>query len=145
MIRGGMQDWPLRVSTVIDHAARLHGRQEVVTRLVEGPIHRTNYAEIARRARQVAAALTRMGVEQGDRIGTLAWNTHRHLEIWYGIAGVGAIYHTLNPRLSDDQIAYIMNDADDRLLFTDLTFVPHLDRLRDKCVGKRPIIVLTDR
>ena len=145
MLQGGMQDWPLRVSTIIDHAARVHGRQEVVTRTIEGPMHRTNYAEIGRRARQVAAALKRLGVEQGDRIGTLAWNTHRHLEIWYGIAGAGAVYHTLNPRLPEEQIAYIMNDADDRMLFTDLTFVPHLERLRDQCVGKRPIIVMTDR
>src|SRR5262245_26586314 len=113
MFGGGMQDWPLRVHTILDHAVRVHGRQEVVTRTVEGPIHRSNDAAVGRRARQVAAALRRLGVEQGDRIATLAWNTHRHLEVWYGIAGVGAIYHTLNPRLADDQIAYIMNDADD--------------------------------
>ncbi len=145
MIRGGMQDWPLRVHTILDHAANVHGRQEIVTRSVEGPIHRITYAEVSRRARQVTAALRRLGVQQGDRIATLAWNTWRHVEIWYGIAGAGAIYHTLNPRLTDEQIAYIMNDADDRMLFTDLTFVPQLERLRDSCIGKRQIIVLTDR
>jgi len=140
-----MQDWPLRVHTILDHAANVHGRQEIVTRSVEGPIHRITYAEVSRRARQVTAALRRLGVQQGDRIATLAWNTWRHVEIWYGIAGAGAIYHTLNPRLTDEQIAYIMNDADDRMLFTDLTFVPQLERLRDSCIGKRQIIVLTDR
>ena len=145
MIRGGMQHWPLRVHTILDHAANVHGRQEIVTRSVEGPIHRITYAEVSRRARQVTAALRRLGVQQGDRIATLAWNTWRHVEIWYGIAGAGAIYHTLNPRLTDEQIAYIMNDADDRMLFTDLTFVPQLERLRDSCIGKRQIIVLTDR
>ncbi len=144
-MRGGMQDWPLRVHTILDHAARMHANQEVVTRTIEGPIQRTTYAEVARRARQLASALKRLGVEEGDRIGTLAWNTARHLETWYAIAGVGAIYHTLNPRLADEQIAFIMNDADDRLLFTDLTFVPHLERWREACVGKRPIIVMTDR
>ena len=145
MIRGGMQDWPLRVHTILDHAARMHGAQEVVTRTIEGPIHRTNYTEVSRRARQLSSALKKLGVEEGDRVGTLAWNTVRHLEVWYGIAGVGAIYHTLNPRLAEEQIAFIINDADDRLIFTDLTFVPHLEKWRDSCVGKRPIIVMTDR
>ncbi len=138
MIRGGMQDWPLRVHTILDHAERMHGAREVVTRTIEGPIHRTNYAEVSRRARQLSSALKRLGVEEGDRIGT-------HLETWYGIAGVGAIYHTLNPRLAEEQIAFIVNDADDRMIFTDLTFVPHLEKWRDSCVGKRPIIVMTDR
>lgn len=145
MIRGGMQDWPLRVHSILDHAARMHASQEIVTRTVEGSIHRTDYGGLARRARQVAAALRKLGVGQGDRIGTLAWNTYRHVEAWYGIAGIGAIYHTLNPRLAGDQISFIMNDADDRLLFTDLTFVPLLEKLRDACVGKRPIVVMTDR
>lgn len=141
---GGMQDWPLRVSTIIDHAARAYGRQEVVTRSVEGPIHRTDYATIAGRARQVAASLVRRGIKTGDRVATLAWNTYRHLETWYGIAGAGAIYHTINPRLSEEQIAWIVEDADDRMIFADLTFVPLLERLRDR-LGDRPIVLMTDR
>lgn len=144
MLVGAMQDWPLRVSTIIDHAARFHGDQEVVARTVEGPIHRTTYARIATRARQFASALQRMGVRQEDRIATMAWNTHRHLEAWYGIAGIGAIYHTVNPRLFDEQIAYIISDADDRIILTDLTFVPVLERIRDQCLAGRRIIVLTD-
>src|ERR1700755_3141102 len=93
-LRGGMQSWPLRVGTILDHAARFHGRQEVVTRTVEGPIHRTTYADIDARARQCAAVLEKLGARPGDRIATLAWNTHRHLELWYGAAGMGGIYHT---------------------------------------------------
>lgn len=139
-----MQDWPLLVSSIIDHAEREHGSREVVSRLVEGPIHRTDYASIAQRARRVAAALARFGVDVGDRVATLAWNTHRHLELWYGIAGVGAIYHTINPRLSDDQIAWIVNDADDRILFADLSFVPQLERLRDRCLRGRAVVLMTD-
>ncbi|ATE67474.1 long-chain fatty acid--CoA ligase [Rhizorhabdus dicambivorans] len=142
---GGMQDWPLRVSTIIDHAATAYGRQEVVTRTVEGPIHRTDYATIAGRARRVSAALQRMGVGIGDRIATLAWNTYRHIELWYGIAGAGAVYHTVNPRLSEDQIAWIVNDAEDRMIFTDLCFVPLLEKLHDRVGGDRPVVVLTDR
>src|ERR1700743_2338377 len=96
---GLMQDWPLLVHKIIDHAALYHGEREVVTRLVEGPIVRATYRQIAGRARQLAKALDRAGFREGDRIGTLAWNTQRHLESWYGITGIGAIYHTLNPRL----------------------------------------------
>lgn len=140
-----MQAWPLRVPSLIDHAARFHGGREIVTRTVEGPIHRTSYAEIAARARQCAAALERIGIAEGDRVATLAWNTHRHIELWYGIAGAGAICHTVNPRLFDDQLAHIITDADDRLIFADLTFVPLLERLRDRCLSGRRLVLLTDR
>jgi fatty-acyl-CoA synthase len=140
-----MQDWPLRVSSIIDHAARFHGDREVVVRTIEGPILRTNYAEIAQRARRLASALVRLGAKPGDRIATLAWNTHRHVEAWYGIAGMGGIYHTINPRLFEEQIAYIIADADDRFILTDLTFLPVLARRRDDCLKGRTIIVLTDR
>ncbi len=145
MIRGAMQHWPLRVGTIIDHAERQYGAQEVVTRSIEGPIHRTTYGEIAVRARRCAAALARLGVGQGDRVATLAWNTHRHIEAWYGAAHVGAIYHTVNPRLFETQIAYIIADADDRVVMADLTFLPLLERLYERCLRGRPIIMLTDR
>jgi acyl-CoA synthetase (AMP-forming)/AMP-acid ligase II len=141
---GGMQDWPLRVTAILDHAARFHGSREIVTRTVEGPLHRSDYRSLATRARQCAASLERIGATAGDRIATFAWNTQRHLELWYAAAGIGAIYHTVNPRLFEDQISYIVNDADDRLIFTDLTFVPLLERLRDR-LGNRRIVVLTDR
>jgi acyl-CoA synthetase (AMP-forming)/AMP-acid ligase II len=139
-----MQNWPLRVTAILDHASRFHGAREIVTRTVEGPLHRCDYRTLGERARRCAAALERAGVGVGDRVATLAWNTHRHLELWYAAAGIGAIYHTVNPRLFEDQIAYIINDADDRLIFSDLTFVSLLERLRDR-LGNRRIVVLTDR
>src|SRR6185436_19148285 len=126
---GSMQDWPLVTSAILDHAARFHGEREVVTRSVEGPIVRTNYAQIHSRARRVAKALTRRGIRLGDRIGTLAWNTARHVETWYGIMGIGAISHTINPRLFPEQITYIINHAEDRLVFVDTTFVPMLEKI----------------
>jgi len=143
-IVGGMQDWPLRLSAIIDHAARFHGRREVVSRTIEGPLHRTDYATIAGRARQLASVLERDGIRRGDRVATLAWNGYRHVEAWYGIAGAGAVYHTVNPRLFDDQIAFIIADADDRILLADLSFVPLLERLRDRCLKGRKLIVMTD-
>ncbi len=121
---GLMQDWPLLVHKVIDHAALYHGDREVVTRSVEGPIHRTNYREIHTRARSAASALERLGLKPGDRVATLGTNTWRHLEAWYGIAGMGGVYHTLNPRLFMDQLIYIMNHAGDRALLFDVCFAP---------------------
>ena len=103
-MQGLMQDWPLLCHRIIDHAAIQHGARPVVTRSVEGPIHTTNYAEIRRRALKVAQRLERDGIKLGDRVATMAWNTWRHLEAWYGILGIGAVYHTLNPRLFPDQI-----------------------------------------
>ncbi len=145
MILGAMQDWPLLVGTIMDHAERFHGDAEVVSRLVEGPIHRSNYREIAVRSRKFAAALVRLGIVAGDRVATLAWNTHRHMESWYGITHIGAVYHTVNPRLFDAQLEFIITDADDRILLADLTFLPILERLADGCLKNRRIIMLTDR
>ncbi|MBN8919654.1 MAG: AMP-binding protein, partial [Rhizobiales bacterium] len=121
---GLMQDWPLLCHRVIDHAAIQHGQREIVSRSVEGPLHRTTYAEARLRSMKVAQRLARDGIQFGDRVATLAWNTWRHFEAWYGITGIGAVYHTINPRLFPEQIAYIVNHAEDRLLFVDLTFVP---------------------
>jgi fatty-acyl-CoA synthase len=141
---GLMQNWPLLCHRVIDHAAAQHGAREVVTRTIEGPIHRTNYGEVRARALKVAQRLEREGVRQGDRIATLAWNTWRHLETWYGITGLGAVYHTVNPRLFHDQIRYIVNHAEDRLLFLDLTFVPLMEKLQDEMPSITRFVVLTD-
>jgi fatty-acyl-CoA synthase len=116
----------------------------VISRSVEGPIHRTTYAEIRTRALRLAKRLDREGIRPGDRIATLAWNTWRHLETWYGITGVGAVYHTVNPRLFDDQIAYIVNHAEDRILFLDLTFVPLAERLAPRLASIERYVVLTD-
>ncbi|HYD47234.1 MAG TPA: 3-(methylthio)propionyl-CoA ligase [Terriglobales bacterium] len=144
-MKGLMQDWPLLVSSIIDHAARYHGEREVVTRTVEGPLHRYTYADLHLRSRQVAQALARLGVAHGDRIGTLAWNTHRHMEAWYGIMGLGAVCHTLNPRLFPEQITYIANHAEDSYIFTDLTFVPILAAIEAHLPALRGVIVMTDR
>src|SRR3546814_4141245 len=118
-----MMDAPLLLSSIIKHAARHCATREVVSRLSDGGLHRYTYADCERRARMLADSLCRDGVEQGDRLGTLAWNTHRHLEIYYAVSGLGAISHTINPRLHIDQIAFIINDAGDRHMFFDAAFL----------------------
>ena len=143
-MQGLMQDWPLLIHRVIDHAAIQHARREVVSRSVEGPIHRTPYAELRRRALRVAKRLAADGIRQGDRVATLAWNTWRHLEGWYGVTGLGAVYHTVNPRLFDEQIVYIVNHAVDRLLLLDLTFVPLVERLAPRLPSIERYVILTD-
>jgi len=141
---GLMQDWPLLCHRLIDHAATFHGERKVVSRSIEGPIHTTNYAALRARALKVAQRLDRDGLKQGDRAATLAWNTWRHLEAWYGILGIGAVYHTVNPRLFPEQIVWIINHAEDRVLFTDLTFVPLLEKLAPALATIERYIVLTD-
>jgi 3-(methylthio)propionyl---CoA ligase len=142
---GLMQDWPLLCHRIIEHAAAIHGNQEVVTRSVEGPIVRTTYKQIHERALKVSQALDRAGIELGDRIATIAWNTARHLECWYGIMGIGAICHTVNPRLFPEQIAWIVNHAQDRIVITDITFVPVLEQIAAKMPSVERYVVLTDR
>jgi fatty-acyl-CoA synthase len=146
---GLMQDWPLLCHRIIDHAAKYHGERKVITRSVEGPIVETNYAEIRKRALRVAKRLEKDGIKLGDRVATMAWNTARHLESWYGILGIGAIYHTINPRLFQDQICWIINHAEDRMMFVDLTFVPALEKaLENNPKGLSTIerfVVFTDR
>src|ERR1043166_3466512 len=129
-MRGLMSERPLLVSSLIEHAARYHGDVEIVSRLVDGTIHRYGYAEAARRSKQLANALLRLGIQPGDRVGTLAWNTHRHFELYYGVSGIGAVCHTINPRLFDEQIVYIVNHARDRLLFVETSFIPLIERLK---------------
>ena len=141
---GLMQDWPLLCHRVIDHAATYHGARTVVSRAIEGAVHTTNYAEIRARALKVAQRLERDGIRLGDRVATLAWNTWRHLEAWYGILGIGAVYHTVNPRLFPEQIVWIVNHAGDRVVFADLTFVPLLEKLADKLPTVERYIILTD-
>jgi fatty-acyl-CoA synthase len=141
---GLMQDWPLLCHRVLDHAAVNHPQRPIVTRSIEGPFHTTNYVEVRARALRLAQRLERDGIRLGDRVATLAWNTWRHLEAWYGIMGIGAIYHTVNPRLFADQIAWIINDAEDRVLLLDLTFVPLVEKLADKLPTIERYVVLTD-
>ena len=141
---GLMQDWPLLCHRVLDHAAIQHGERKIITRSIEGPIHETNYAEIRRRALKVAQRLEKDGIKLGDRVATLAWNTWRHIEAWYGIMGIGAIYHTVNPRLFPDQIVWIVNHAEDRVMVTDLTFVPLMEKIADKLPTVERYVILTD-
>ena len=110
-MKGTMQSWLLRQNTILDHANKHHPQREIVSKLVEGKVHRTNYAEIHLRARKLSQAFVKLGVKRGDVIGTMAWNTHRHIESWYGITGAGGVYHTLNPRLFPEQLVYIADHA----------------------------------
>src|SRR5258708_585429 len=141
---GLMQDWPLLCHRVIDHAAINHAERPIVTRSIEGPLHATTYADVRARALRLAQRLDKDGLRVGDRVATLAWNTWRHLEAWYGIMGIGAIYHTVNPRLFHDQIAWIVNHAEDRMMLADLTFIPLLEKLADKLPAIERYVVLTD-
>ncbi|MEO1066725.1 MAG: long-chain-fatty-acid--CoA ligase [Pseudomonadota bacterium] len=144
-MRGLMMHRPLRIADILTFAAEVHGSGEIVSATVEGGIHRTTYAAIEKRARQVARALLDLGIEEGDRVATLAWNGYRHLELYYGIAGIGAVCHTINPRLPADQMAYIVKHARDRLLFLDLTFVPLVEKMAATFPDDLTYIIMTDR
>lgn len=143
-MRGRMMETPLLVSSLIEHAGRVHASREIVARTVEGPIHRTTWGAVRSRSRRLAKALRSHGIAEGDRVGTIAWNTHRHLEIYYGVSGMGAVCHTLNPRLHPTQLVYIVTHAQDRILFVDLTFVPLVEAVADQlgCVEK--VVIMTD-
>jgi fatty-acyl-CoA synthase len=141
---GLMQDWPLTVDKILDHAKAWHGDSEIVTRSVEGPIVRTTYAEAHSRAKRMSNALKALGVQPGDRVATLAWNTARHMEAWYAIMGIGAVCHTLNPRLFPEQLCYIINHAGDKVILVDLSFAPLLLACRDKMPNVEHVIVMTD-
>ena len=140
-----MMDVPLLISSLIKFADRYHGNTEIVTRTVEGPIHRYTYSEAHRRSKTLANALANLGVKKGDRIATLAWNTHRHLEIYYGVSGSGVICHTVNPRLFLEQIAYIINHAGDCCLFFDLTFSPIVEKLAPLLQHVNHYILMSDK
>ncbi|MFV8835043.1 3-(methylthio)propionyl-CoA ligase [Aquisalimonas sp. APHAB1-3] len=144
-MRGLMMDRPLLISQIIEYAASNFPDQEVVSRTVEGELHRYTYRDAARRSRQLAHALQKLGVQKTDRVATVAWNTYRHLEIYYATSGIGAICHTINPRLPADQFTYIVNHAEDQYLFVDLTFVPLLEKLQDHLKGLKGVVIMTDR
>lgn len=145
MIPGNMQVEGFNLISVIKHAARWHRDVEVVTNTVEGGIHRIGYGDLYKRTQKLANALTRLGIKQGDVIGTMAWNSWRHLEAWYAIGGMGAVCHTLNPRLFPDQIDYIVNHAENRFICLDITFLPVIANVLDRLPKLEGLIVLTDR
>ncbi|MDP3225494.1 MAG: AMP-binding protein, partial [Rubrivivax sp.] len=123
-MNGQMMQQPLLISSLIVHAERHHADREIVSRRVEGDIHRTTYLEVAARARRLAKALAALGVQTSDRVATLAWSGYRHMELYFAVSGSGAVLHTLNPRLHPDQLSYIADHAEDQVLFFDMTFLP---------------------
>jgi len=141
---GLMMNEPLLISKQIEFAAKFHGAVEVVTRTVEGPIHRSSWGEVARRSRKLANALQRMGIRQGDRVATLAWNTHRHLEVYFAVSSFGAVLHTINPRLPLDQLRYVVDHAEDVALFFDTTFLKLAQFVAKQPNPVRHYVALTD-
>jgi 3-(methylthio)propionyl---CoA ligase len=141
-MHGLMMDQPLLISDLIRHADRHHGATEIVSKTVEGSIHRYTYREAHRRARRLANALKRLGVRMHDRVATLAWNGYRHYEVYYAVAGSGAVIHTINPRLFPDQVAYIANHAEDKVVFYDTTFSALVEKLKSQVKAK--FIALAD-
>jgi acyl-CoA synthetase (AMP-forming)/AMP-acid ligase II len=144
-MHGLMMDRPLQISSLLEYAADNHGETEMVSWTADQPVHRATYAKLRDRSKQLANALqAKLGVGPGDRVATLAWNDHRHFELYYAVAGIGAICHTINPRLFPDQIAYIINHAEDRFLFTDPMFLPLVEKLSPHLPTLEGIFVLTD-
>ena len=144
-MRGLMMDRPLLIASLLDYAAQYHGDTEIVSSVTEGGTHRYTYAEASLRAKKLAQALMRLGIAKGDRVATLAWNGYRHVELYFGISGIGAVCHTINPRLFLEQIRYIVNHAQDQLLFLDTTFVPIVEKLAPELSSVRHFVVMTDR
>jgi len=143
-MRGLMQPKQLLISSIIEHAAKFHGDTEIVSRTVEGPIHRYGYRDLNARSKKLANALERLGCALGDVVGTLAWNGFRHMEIYYGVSGMGAVCHTINPRLFPEQIVYIGSHAEDKYIFLDLTFVGLMEGIADQLPEVAGYIVMTD-
>ena len=144
-MKGLMQNQPLLLSSLLQHADRFHSSTEIVSRTVEGPIHRYTYSEAARRARKLASALQRWGIEQGDRVATLAWNNFRHFEIEHAVPGMGAVWNAINPRLIPAQIAYIVNHAEDRVLFFETSFLPLVERLAAQFTTVGRFVLMADK
>jgi len=144
-LMGQMMDQPLLISSIIRHADRYYGANEIVSRRVEGDIHRYTYRDCHRRARQLANALAGLGVQMGERVATLAWNGYRHMEAYYAVSGSGAVLHTINPRLHPEQIAYIANHAEDQYLLFDLTFLPLVEAFAPHCKSVKGFIAMCGR
>jgi len=143
-MHGLMMDTPLLISSIAEHAEKFHGDREIVSITMDNPRHRYTIRESIQRARKVASALDKLGLEQGDRVATIAWNDYRHLEIYYGISGAGYVCHTINPRLFPEQLIFIINHAEDRWIFTDLMFVPLLEKVLPQIPNVEGFVVMTD-
>src|SRR5688572_16296707 len=144
-MHGLMMDMPLLISGLIRHADRNHGDTEIVSKTVEGEIHRSTYREAHARARRLANALGALGLRPGERVGTLAWHGYRHYEPYYAISGTGAVINTINPRLFADQIVYISNHAENVALFFDATFIPLVEKLAPQLSTVKRYVLMTDR
>ncbi len=144
-MNGLMMQQSLLISTLLVHAERHHGEQEIVSRRVEGGIHRYTYRDLASRARRMAKAIAKLGVTDGQRVSTLAWNGYRHMELYYAVSGSGAVLHTLNPRLHPDHLSYIADHAEDQILFFDLTFLPLVEAIAPRLKTVRHFVAMTDR
>ncbi|MBG6207256.1 fatty-acyl-CoA synthase [Labrenzia sp. EL_126] len=144
-MKGMMMHRPLKIADIITFAAENYPLGELVSVRTEGDIHKTTYRESARRTAQLAHGLKSLGVALGDRIATLAWNGYRHFELYYAISGIGAVCHTINPRLSAEQMIYIINHAQDRIIFCDTTFVPIIEKLRDQLPNDLRVVIMTER
>ena len=144
-MNGLMMQQPLLISSLLVHAERHHGDQEVVSRRVEGDIHRETYRELAARSRRMAKALATLGVRSGQRVATLAWNGYRHMELYYAVSGSGAVLHTLNPRLHPDHVVYIADHAEDEVLFFDMTFMPIIEAIAPRVKTIKHFVAMTDR
>ena len=144
-MHGQMMQQPLMISSLLVHAERHHGEQQIVSRRVEGDIHRQTYRELAQRSRRMANAISALGVQPGARVATLAWNGHRHLELYYAVSGSAAVLHTLNPRLHPDQVVYIADHAEDEVLFFDLTFLPIIEAVAGRLKTVRHLVAMTSR
>jgi acyl-CoA synthetase (AMP-forming)/AMP-acid ligase II len=143
-VHGNMMQMPLLISALLRHADAYHGDTEIVSRLAPDEIHRYTYRDAHRRARQAANALKSLGVAASTRVGTLAWNSHRHFELYFAVSGMGAIINTVNPRLFPEQVEYIVNHADDEIVCFDLTFLPLVEKIAARCPGVKSWIALTD-
>ncbi|MFP3601541.1 3-(methylthio)propionyl-CoA ligase [Paraburkholderia sp. SIMBA_053] len=144
-MQGLMMEQPLLVASLLVHAERHHGAQEIVSRRVEGDIHRYRYRDLAQRARRMANALAGLGVQPGERVATLAWNGYRHMEMYFAASGSGAVLHTLNPRLHVEQLAYIIDHAEDRVVFFDLTFLPLIENVASRVKSAKIFVAMNDR
>lgn len=144
-MQGKMMQMPLRIIDILQYASEVHPESEIISVRTEGDVHRQSYGTALKRCAQLAHGLTKLGIGDGDRVATLAWNGYRHFELYYGVSGMGAVCHTINPRLSAEQMLYIINHADDQVLFVDLTFVPILEALADHLPPNLRLVAMTDR
>ena len=144
-MQGLMMDTPMSIASILQHAEKVHQHAEIVSRKPEGGVFRYTYCDAGKRARQAANVLAKLGVKQQDRVATLAWNTHRHFELYFAVSGSGAVLHTVNPRLFPEQIIYILNHAEDEVLFLDIQFVPIIEAIHDKLPSLKHIVLMVDK